>query len=71
MRERNLQLDLLKCVAIIAVLIQHTVLFRNPRWWWDRMIVGLGFTGVQLFFGLSGFLMKRTGCNKQRRNTPW
>ena len=57
MRERNLQLDLLRCVAIMAVLIQHTVLFRNPRWWWDRVVVGLGFTGVDLFFVLSGFLI--------------
>jgi peptidoglycan/LPS O-acetylase OafA/YrhL len=57
MRERNLQLDLLRCVAILAVLVDHTILFRHPRWWWDRTIVRAGWTGVDLFFVLSGFLI--------------
>jgi peptidoglycan/LPS O-acetylase OafA/YrhL len=57
MRERNLQLDLLRCAAIMGVLVTHTILFRYPRWWWDRFLVGGGWTGVDLFFVLSGFLI--------------
>src|SRR6516165_8338287 len=57
MRERNLQLDLLRCVAIMLVLIQHTVNFRNPRWWWDWTVIQGGWTGVDLFFVISGFLI--------------
>ena len=57
MKERNLQLDLLRCAAIIAVLVVHTTLFRNPRWWWDRLVVRGSWTGVDLFFVISGFLI--------------
>jgi peptidoglycan/LPS O-acetylase OafA/YrhL len=57
MRERNLQLDLLRCAAIIAVLVVHTTLFRSPRWWWDRFVVRGSWTGVDLFFVISGFLI--------------
>ena len=57
MRERNLQLDLLRCVAIMAVLVTHTIFFRNPRWWWDFAIFQWGWTGVDLFFVISGFLI--------------
>ena len=38
MRERNLQLDLLRCAAILGVLVAHTTLFRLPHWWWDRLV---------------------------------
>jgi len=53
MRERNLQLDLLRCAAIMGVLIEHTINFRKTRWWWDHALV----TGVDLFFVISGFLI--------------
>ncbi len=57
MRERNLQLDLLRCVAILGVLVAHTTLFRQPKWWWDRLAVNPSWTGVDLFFVISGFLI--------------
>src|SRR5262252_2584709 len=57
MKERNLQLDLLRCVAIMGVLIEHTINFRSTRWWWDRALIIGGWTGVDLFFVLSGFLI--------------
>lgn len=56
MHERNLQLDLLRCVAILGVLVAHTVLFRNPGRW-DRWIINPSWSGVDLFFVLSGFLI--------------
>src|SRR4051812_9481902 len=52
---RNLQLDVLRGVAIIGVLARHTVLFRPPTW--DLYPVRAGWAGVDLFFVLSGFLI--------------
>lgn len=57
MRERNLQLDVLRCLAIVSVLMAHTVFFHQPRWWWDSLIVRPSWTGVDLFFVISGFLI--------------
>lgn len=57
MRERNLQLDLLRCAAILGVLVAHTVIFRSPKWWWDRLAINPSWTGVDLFFVISGFLI--------------
>jgi peptidoglycan/LPS O-acetylase OafA/YrhL len=57
MRERNLQLDLLRSAAILAVLVAHTVNFRTPKWWWDRLAIRPSWTGVDLFFVISGFLI--------------
>src|SRR5215831_7195854 len=57
MRERNLQLDLLRCVAIVGVLIAHISDIRKPRWGWDRLVIRPSWTGVDLFFVVSGFLI--------------
>jgi peptidoglycan/LPS O-acetylase OafA/YrhL len=52
---RNLQLDVLRGIAIVGVLGRHTVLFRVPSW--DFYPVRAGWAGVDLFFVLSGFLI--------------
>jgi peptidoglycan/LPS O-acetylase OafA/YrhL len=57
MRERNPQLDVLRCAAIMSVLVAHTVNFRDPKWWWDRLLIRPSWTGVDLFFVISGFLI--------------
>jgi peptidoglycan/LPS O-acetylase OafA/YrhL len=57
MRGRNLQLDILRCAAILGVLVAHATTFREPHWWWDRRATGPSWTGVDLFFVISGFLI--------------
>ncbi len=65
---RNLQLDLLRFVAILGVLFRHLILFTKPNRW-DALPIRAGWAGVDLFFVLSGFLvsgllfgeLKRTG----------
>src|SRR5258708_988951 len=52
---RNLQLDCLRGVAILMVIMCHSVLFRLPYWDW-RLVLS-GWAGVDLFFVLSGFLI--------------
>jgi peptidoglycan/LPS O-acetylase OafA/YrhL len=56
MRDRNLQLDLLRCAAILGVLVAHTTIFRRPKWWWEGL-ASPNWTGVDLFFVISGFLI--------------
>ncbi|MCP4553341.1 MAG: acyltransferase [Bacteroidetes bacterium] len=49
-------LDHLRAVAIILVLIFHyTYFFEHPTWW--PSFANFGWTGVDLFFVLSGFLI--------------
>ena len=72
-RHRNLQLDVLRGVAILMVLWCHTFMFRKAGW--DAAMVGGGWAGVDLFFVLSGFLIsgllfaeyKKTGGVRFRR----
>jgi peptidoglycan/LPS O-acetylase OafA/YrhL len=54
-KKRNLQLDCLRGVAILMVILCHTILFRYPGW--EAPLVQGGWAGVDLFFVLSGFLI--------------
>ncbi len=64
---RNLQLDVLRGVAILMVLVCHSAILRRPTW--DAGIWRPCWSGVDLFFVVSGFLIsgllfseyKRTG----------
>jgi len=47
------QLDGLRCIAVVAVLISHWVKY------WAVVVIPLGSMGVNLFFVLSGFLITR------------
>ncbi len=46
---RNKRLDILRCVAVVAVIIHHSYL--------SRFLLNIGWVGVDLFFILSGFLI--------------
>ena len=48
-------LDHLRALAIITVLFYHYRMFKHPEWLDD--IMGFGWTGVDLFFVLSGYLI--------------
>lgn len=48
-------LDHLRALAIITVLFYHYRMFKHPEWL-DK-IMGFGWTGVDLFFVLSGYLI--------------
>lgn len=47
---RNVGLDILRCCAILPVVVYHTSLPWAPLEQW-------GFIGVEVFFALSGFLI--------------
>src|SRR5580692_5435255 len=46
---RNKRLDVLRCVAVVTVLLHHGYI--------SRFFTRLGWVGVDLFFVLSGFLI--------------
>jgi peptidoglycan/LPS O-acetylase OafA/YrhL len=48
-------LDHLRAVAIISVFLFHYQFFGHPAW--EKNVAGFGWTGVDLFFVLSGFLI--------------
>ncbi len=48
-------LDHLRALAIITVLFYHYRMFKHPEW--VDNIMGFGWTGVDLFFVLSGYLI--------------
>jgi peptidoglycan/LPS O-acetylase OafA/YrhL len=54
-REKLLGLDYLRAFAIIIVFLYHYQLFGHPAW--EQDISKFGWTGVDLFFVLSGFLI--------------
>ncbi|HEY2586845.1 MAG TPA: acyltransferase [Tepidisphaeraceae bacterium] len=59
-KARNLRLDVLRGVAIVLVLCSHTVVWGDNAGWARHLAKGLqmgGWTGVDLFFVLSGFLI--------------
>ncbi len=55
MDKRDPQLDILRAIAILMVIEEHTIFYRNPVW--DFYFVQCGWAGVDLFFVLSGFLI--------------
>lgn len=57
---RNLQLDVLRGVAILLVLCSHSVSLHERAGWAEPIVTVLqriGWSGVDLFFVLSGFLI--------------
>jgi peptidoglycan/LPS O-acetylase OafA/YrhL len=53
--ERFYGLDHLRALAIVMVLLYHYRSFKHPEW--VDTIGRFGWTGVDLFFVLSGFLI--------------
>ncbi|MEP7354254.1 MAG: acyltransferase [Acidobacteriota bacterium] len=64
-RQRNLQIDVLRAVAILMVLLCHTVYLRKPTW--DEPLWRAGWSGVDLFFVISGFLIAGLLFSEYRR----
>ena len=58
-------MDFLRGVAILMVVICHTLVFRRPGW--EAPIVNAGWAGVDLFFVLSGFLISGLLFTEYRR----
>jgi len=55
--KRIFGLDLLRSVAIILVLLTHTISFLDPQNLYYKIPVYTGYFGVEFFFILSGFLI--------------
>lgn len=61
--------DGLRAVAILLVLLWHTrALFRSPSFGVLQPIVDVGWAGVDLFFGLSGFLITSLILREEETN---
>jgi peptidoglycan/LPS O-acetylase OafA/YrhL len=65
-RQRSLALDGWRAVACLLVLFHHTGFFLG-----HRPIVVWGFTGVHLFFVLSGYLLYRPLCKAMLAGAPF
>jgi len=58
LRSRDFGLDIVRAVAILLVLFTHSVLFfKESNWFTHGVLPAFGVLGVELFFGLSGFLI--------------
>jgi peptidoglycan/LPS O-acetylase OafA/YrhL len=53
--KRNLQLDILRGLAILMVLSCHSIFVQTPTW--DAPLIRAAWSGVDLFFVVSGFLI--------------
>jgi peptidoglycan/LPS O-acetylase OafA/YrhL len=67
MQTRNLQIDVLRGLAVTMVLATHTLYFRPSDSWDAAVVYGL-WTGVDLFFVLSGFLISGLLFSEYQRN---
>lgn len=56
-KDRILGLDILRCLAIVMVLIEHGMSLLKPIFDWLDFMKLAGYWGVELFFVLSGFLI--------------
>lgn len=61
---RDRALDGLRGIAILLVLVMHSMHFQPaaPFWAWLNAAAKVGWVGVDLFFVLSGFLITRVLC---------
>jgi peptidoglycan/LPS O-acetylase OafA/YrhL len=64
--QRNINLDILRAIAILMVLTTHIFFLQKPSWW-NAWAVGAGWAGVDLFFVLSGFLISRLLFSEYRK----
>jgi peptidoglycan/LPS O-acetylase OafA/YrhL len=64
---RILQLDILRGVAILMVMFCHSIYLRQPSW--DTMLWRPCWSGVDLFFVLSGFLVSGLLFSEYRRTS--
>jgi len=64
--QRNVQLDFLRGVAVLMVVLHHTVIFRPQGW--QAPLIRAGGAGVDLFFVLSGFLISGLLFSEYRRS---
>jgi len=64
--QRNLQLDVLRAAAILLVLVCHSRYLREPTW--DLILWRPAWSGVDLFFVISGFLISGLLFSEYRRN---
>ena len=64
--QRNINLDILRAIAILMVLTTHIFILQKPSWW-NGWAIGAGWAGVDLFFVLSGFLISRLLFSEYQR----
>ena len=83
MKQRILYLDFLRCLAIIFVIILHSIMaalenpafYQHPSWYLCMLVEPFDRTGVPLFFMISGFLLLSSPKTENlwefyRRNIP-
>ena len=66
--KKLLGLDHLRALAITMVLFYHYRMFAHPEWL-DK-VIGFGWTGVDLFFVLSGFLISSQLFERMAKGKP-